>query len=108
MPRGEVPEGKQANMFKSAFIATVLLASISVADAGAWQCKIAEKQTCGPQEGCRPSPITITHYIDLDRKTYSRCDTKGCDTYDAQISQSGMFSNIAVPERGLMARVWSG
>ena len=43
--------------------------------------------------------------VDLDRKTIARCDSAGCDTYDATISESGIFLNIAVPLNGLMAKL---
>lgn len=36
---------------------------------------------------------------------YSRCDSVGCDTYDARISKSGQFLEIEVPGHGVLAKL---
>jgi len=43
--------------------------------------------------------------IDTDRKTYSRCDGRGCESYQASFTTSGAFTNIDVPGRGMMAKL---
>ena len=67
----------------------------------------SSKATVRAGQKFRKPVITITNIIDWEQKTYSRCDAKGCDTYPAQISQSGLFYNIGVPQHGLLAKVWA-
>ena len=68
------------------------------------RCEIATKNACG-ETGCRPGNITVWNLIDLEARRYSRCDRKSCDHYPANISVSGLFYNIAVPERGMLAKL---
>ena len=35
----------------------------------------------------------------------SRTDTKGCNTYEARFSNSGIFMNIEVPSRSVFAKM---
>ena len=68
------------------------------------RCDVKQKFLCN-QTGCQSTAPTIFSRIDTDQRTYSRCDQKGCDDYQAAISRSGDFMLIALPERGLLAKV---
>lgn len=67
-------------------------------------CTPKVKAVCGEAECRAVNPVTFAR-IDLQRSTYARCDGSGCDTYDARMTRSGVFTNIEVPERGLLAKV---
>jgi hypothetical protein len=41
----------------------------------------------------------------MSGQTYSRCDIRGCDKYDAIFSRSGIYTVIDVPGRGLTAKL---
>lgn len=71
------------------------------------RCQIDLKHQCDAGNGCQRVQPTIWNFIDLTEQTISRCDAKGCETYPARFSVSGAFLNIAVPERGVMARLKS-
>ena len=36
---------------------------------------------------------------------YKRCDAKGCDSYKLVRSQSGIFTNLTMPDHGIFARI---
>jgi hypothetical protein len=84
-------------------IAVVLLAA-NTANAQTWRCTATEKWICQPGAGCQQNPVTVFNRFDAARRTYSRCDIRGCDTYGAQVSQSGAFLIIDVPGRGMVAK----
>lgn len=68
-------------------------------------CTINQKHSCAPQQGCKPVKVTIVLRMDPKSGTYSRCDAKGRDDFEAQFSRSGVFVNIALPKKGLMAKM---
>jgi hypothetical protein len=43
--------------------------------------------------------------IDLTAHRYSRCDSAGCDGYDAKVTQSGAFTIVEVPGRAMFAKI---
>ena len=43
--------------------------------------------------------------IDLEGGQFSRCDSNGCDTYPAMITQSGLFYVIEVTGKGVLAKL---
>ena len=58
-------------------------------------CAIDQKFHCDPGEGCRRiSSGSSYNRIDLERRTFARCDNKGCEDYPANFTQSGRFINI--------------
>lgn len=66
-------------------------------------CKPAHVEACG-REGCKESnPVVEVRWE--PNGSYQRCDAKGCDSYEPQVSYSGIWTNIAIPENGLMARI---
>ena len=89
---------------------TVSIGSLASAHAQVLRCDINTKYQCAPSGGCTTVTPTIWNIIDLGKRTVSRCDAKGCDTYPAQFAVSGAFINIALPERGMLAKAsadWS-
>jgi hypothetical protein len=68
-------------------------------------CTITEKWQCAPNQVCQQLENTLVIRIDLDRQIYSRCDAKGCDDFQADFSNSGIFINIAMPANGLLAKL---
>jgi hypothetical protein len=87
-------------------LATAMVISNS-AIAKTMTCRIATKFSCDAGEGCKPLKPAIWNVIDLERQTYSRCDTRGCDNYDARVHRSGEFIVIDVPGRGMVAKLAS-
>lgn len=71
---------------------------------GLFRCEISKKHLCGPG-GCETAIAAVWNAIDLEQQTFARCDRNGCDTYQAAVSESGVFTNIAIVDRGLMARL---
>lgn len=69
------------------------------------RCEVQSKQVCQPKSGCNPAPMAGFNKIDLDRRTFSRCDSLGCDDYQATFTTSGIFMNIDVVGRGLSAKL---
>jgi hypothetical protein len=68
-------------------------------------CRISAKYACGSESACKELKPTVWNVVDLTRQTYARCDIRGCDTYDAQVSHSGAFIVIDVPGRGMIAKL---
>jgi hypothetical protein len=74
----------------------------------AWQ-----KLKCTPKTpldcdgtNCTESQPVVYLILDRANKTLSRCDTKGCDTYDAFFGSSGLYTNIQPRNpTGLMVKV---
>ena len=63
------------------------------------RCDADAKFSCSPA-GCETAAPGATARIDPERRVYSRCDARGCDEYDALISRSGDYVNVALPEHG--------
>lgn len=74
------------------------------AAANSLECVVTKKFSCSSEQ-CNEVLPTIRNSIDLTAKTYARCDTKGCDTYPAVISVSGVMTTIDLPGRGTFARL---
>ncbi|HEX2461760.1 MAG TPA: hypothetical protein VHJ58_16565 [Vicinamibacterales bacterium] len=71
-------------------------------------CAIDEKFHCDRGQGCqRISSGGFYNIIDLERRTFARCDNKGCDEYPANFTLSGLFMNIEL-SRGAMAKLDPG
>lgn len=68
------------------------------------RCDITAKFACS-STGCQPNRLGVFNRIDLDRRKFSRCDSRGCDDYDAVIQRSGEFILIDVPGRGIFAKL---
>ena len=68
------------------------------------RCDISTKYACN-RDGCTPNARTVWNLVDVDRSQYSRCDGKGCDEFQMVQSASGIFVNIDVPGRGVLAKM---
>ena len=64
--------------------------------AAQWRCDATSRFLCSA-EGCKAvRPTMKTPWLNLDfvARTYERCDTKGCDSYLMDHSQSGKFTHV--------------
>ncbi len=68
------------------------------------KCEVTAKWQCS-DGSCKKAPVGVWNQLNLSRKTYSRCDRNGCDTYGATIGRSGIYEIVEVPGRGLLAKV---
>ena len=68
-------------------------------------CTPISRSWCGA-EGCSQGEVGGTYvWIEPEAKTYSRCDGKSCDTYTASFNVSGIFVNMEVPGRSMIAKL---
>ena len=81
-----------------------MLSLIALAATSALICQPTAKNVCSGGR-CVAVQVTTWAQVDPARQTYSRCDPRGCDTYDATLSQSGVFETVEVPTRALIARI---
>lgn len=67
-------------------------------------CKPTVMDICGPKECKQSDPKTFVVWKpSVDE--YQRCDDTGCDTYTPSVAYSGSFTNIALPNNGLLFKV---
>jgi hypothetical protein len=87
--------------------ATVAVA-LAPADAASQvlRCDVTSKFKCA-ESGCDKVTAGMWNIVDFPRQTISRCDSKGCDTYNAQFATSGAYINIALPANGMLAKLSS-
>lgn len=87
-------------------IVTITLAALvgTAAEARTFECVISEKYVCDSGRGCGQVHSDILVKLDPARQTYSRCDSKGCDTFDVRFSASGAFVVVDSPGRGMLAK----
>jgi hypothetical protein len=89
---------------KCAAIIGLIALSPGAASAQVLRCEVRQKFVC-EEAGCRIISANTWAFVDPQKKTYARCDVRGCDTYEARIYQSGAFLNIEVPGRSSMAKI---
>ena len=66
-------------------------------------CKPTRVEAC-TRKGCKEGkPVVEVRWE--PNGLYQRCDAKGCDSYQPNVSYSGIWTNIAIPESGMMARI---
>jgi hypothetical protein len=87
-----------------ALFPVVVLAVSSPALAQVVTCQISAKFGCAAT-GCAEGRLDIWNVIDMSGQTYSRCDSRGCDKFDAHFSRSGAFTIIDLPGRGFTAKL---
>ena len=68
-------------------------------------CQASAKFSCAAETGCGEARLGVWNVIDMQGQTYARCDSRGCDKYDARMSRSGAFIIIDVPGRGMTAKL---
>ncbi len=66
---------------------TLAVLVVTAAEAKVFECVISEKYVCDSGRGCGQVHNDIVVKLDLTRQTYSRCDSKGCDTFDVRLSE---------------------
>lgn len=65
-------------------------------DPYSWQklkCSPITKISCD-RTSCEPDNPSVWVVLDRQKREFSRCDVKGCDTYKADFNSSGAFTNI--------------
>ena len=71
---------------------------------GSLECRPTRADVCKP-DGCASGDPRVSQVFAPATSTYKRCDEKGCDAYQAQVSYSGAWANVAVPDRAMFARI---
>ena len=66
--------------------------------ASKWKCVPMRAFACGV-DGCKAGTPSVHVVLDLEKRTYSRCDTKGCDKYPMTYSSGGAFTTFSLPYR---------
>lgn len=89
-------------MWRAAAFLIALLPCI--AGAAELRCGVASKSVCDPA-GCKAMQPTISNKIDVEKRSFSRCEGSKCDDYEAFMTRSGQFLLIEVPGRSLTAKV---
>jgi hypothetical protein len=84
----------RASRLLSTLIATSTVLTNATALAAPMVCSISEKHHCQAGYMCQWMENNISVRIDFDRKIYMRCDADGCDSFNAQFSQTGGFHHI--------------
>lgn len=88
------------------FSPIIPIASAELADARAVRCDIIEKYQCEPHFGCSSIDSRVWNIVDLATSSFSRCDSFGCDDYNAVISSAdGLTMSIEIPGVGLFATI---
>lgn len=71
-------------------------------------CYPAEKHLCRIGQGCQARGVAVFAKfspVAAGRASYSRCDQRGCDRYDAATYQSGKYLIIELPGKATFAKV---
>lgn len=85
---------------------TVLVSEKTWEGVRSLECRPTQGQLCGPA-GCSThhDKLKIWQVWEPATNKFSRCDDKGCDTYDAEVSYSGMWATVSVPGRATFTRL---
>jgi hypothetical protein len=71
---------------------------------GTLECRASRKDICGPH-GCSDSiPQTFVR-LTPGAGSYQRCDSKGCENYKANVSYSGIWTTMSLPDNATFARL---
>jgi hypothetical protein len=73
---------------------------------GLYVCRADTTAVCGPN-GCTTSVARSDAEIriDLNSGWYQRCDSRGCDSYEAEIYPSGIYIIAELPGRATFAKL---
>jgi hypothetical protein len=109
LPRRAHHVGENTYMSRIAvwIMLTIAMVISNVAIAKPITCLIASKFSCDAGGGCKPLQPGIWNVIDLEKQTYSRCDIRGCDSFDVRVTRSGEFIVIDASGRGMVAKLAS-
>jgi hypothetical protein len=81
------------------------LLSCSPVFATTLRCEIDARQQCQQAKGCTTAPAMGFNMVDISGNKYSRCDSQGCDTYEAISTMSGAYLSMEVSGRGMLAKL---
>src|SRR5262245_9478503 len=95
---------KFVRFVRHAFAISFLIVMPSVAVAAPLSCVITAKFACMPA-GCGPVETGMFSVIDMQTGSFSICDRRGCDEYQATFSSSGQYIVIDLPGRGMVAKM---
>ena len=74
------------------------------------RCTVTKKIVCADGE-CKEASSTVFFLLGSqgDKKTYSRCDQQGCESYDAIAKEAGLYENwqLADPQGIIFKRTLS-
>ena len=87
-------------------IAAALLVAPTLVHAhgSSWRCTVTAKWACGSGVPCYE--VDVWSKVDFLARTYQRCNAKdGCTTFQATVSKSGNYTNVTIPDRGLMMQI---
>ena len=73
--------------------------------ASSWRCSVEHRMQCAGGR-CEPGstqPGWLS--VDFPARTYSRCDPKGCDRYEAGVRVSGAFTTIDLAGRATFLKI---
>ena len=91
----------------AAIVLTALFATSAQAEV-VLRCAVTEKHICQMGVGCASAAPTEIHawgnFYPASR-AYERCDPKGCDRYEAAVSQSGVFTNVEIPGKAAFIKI---
>ncbi len=76
-------------------------------DGRALRCEPIVKHICDHEECKKDEPRTWV-IVRPSNGEYQRCDRAGCDTYQATVSHSGLWTTLSLPEQAAMLRLTSG
>jgi hypothetical protein len=83
----------------------LLVAALTLLSGGAYAqtvtCSISTKFICESDAGCMQVEPGVWSTIDYSDQTYSRCDRRGCDKYNARFHRRAGFVVIEIPGRGI-------
>ncbi len=85
-------------------LAAILAGLASPALGAEMRCDISSKFACSPS-GCVENTLGAWNLINFDAARFSRCDRNGCDHYSMSHTVSGIFTNIEVPGRAMIAKM---
>ena len=73
----------------------VLAGMLAAQPAARLRCEAQQKWLCELPDGCSPIEAANSwEIVDVDKRTYARCDRAGCDTYEMVMSVSGAFRTV--------------
>ncbi|WP_068311665.1 hypothetical protein [Polycladidibacter hongkongensis] len=81
------------------------LACLNSGNASVLECSINDKNACLPDKGCKSISASVYNVVDWDNQKYARCDRYGCDHYDYTSFKSGIFENIVIQGKSVVARI---
>lgn len=95
-------------MYRYLAITSLILASLAMtcpAGAQPRSCTLVQKEQCEPGSPCRSIASTVGLILDAQTGSYQRCNGKGCDTYKAVVSKSGIWTLMENPGHGFFAKI---